>query len=133
MKYIASLFILLFLCLSLPRVLAQTPLFSKEPLPGNATREIHFPNLIPSFGTGNLAEDLFDFIVKLLADIGGLIAFGYILYGGYKYIMAGPNPAGAEEGKKMIVGAIVGLVIMALAYVLVLYVRNQLVNTVFKP
>lgn len=100
---------------------ADGGLFSRQ-----NTATIGFPNLISAFTSGDFLNDIFGFVVGLLATIGGVMAFIYILYGGVKFVTSGGNPAGAEEGKKMIIGAIIGIMIISLAYVVVLFVRSLL-------
>jgi hypothetical protein len=78
----------------------------------------------------DLLNSIFGILQTVLATIGGTLAFVYIFWGGYKYLLAGPNPESADEGKKMIAGAIVGLVIIALAYVLINYVREQVTTEI---
>lgn len=47
--------------------------------------------------------------------IGGTLAFGAIVYGGIKYTFAAGNPSGQSEGKEWIKSAILGLLLLALA------------------
>src|SRR5437016_229750 len=44
--------------------------------------------------------------------IGGLLAFGAIVYGGIKYVFAAGNPSGQSEGKEWIKNAIYGLLLL---------------------
>ncbi len=93
------------------------------------TSQIRFPNLITMFTGGDFAADAFRFVLDILTTIGGILAFAYLIYGGVKFITSGGNPATAEEGKKIIIGSIVGVLIIAVAYILVLYIRNLLLGT----
>lgn len=93
------------------------------------TTQIGFPNLITRFSGGDFAADAFGFILDILTTIGGIVAFAYLIYGGVKFITSGGNPASVEEGKKIIIGSVVGVLIIAVAYVLVVFVRNQLIGT----
>jgi hypothetical protein len=77
---------------------------------------------------GNLFVVAVNFILNLLSLIGGIAAFGYALYGGFLYITAGPNASQVQQGKGMIVGAIIGILIMSLAFVLVGYVIEQVTS-----
>lgn len=121
------------------RVLAQAPspssgspvpLFSTPADPNVSNTKptiIIVPNLIKSaqFSPDTLVTDIIRFVLDLLTTIASVIAFYYILFGGIKYLMAGPNPGPADEGRKMIVGAVAGLVIIALSYLLVQYVISE--------
>lgn len=104
---------------------------TKLPNPGgglftnpNPDTALKFPNLITSFTSGDFLNDAFRFVLDILTTFGGVIALGYIIYGGVKFITSAGDPARAEEGKKSIIGAIVGIVIVALAYIVTLYVRD---------
>ncbi len=83
---------------------------------------IGLPQLTNLF-SGDLVGGIFQFVVSLFALLAGLAAFGAVLYGAFRVITAGPNASQADEGKKIITGAVIGIVIMALAYLVVLYVK----------
>ena len=91
--------------------------------------KIDFPNLITRFTGPDVVGDAFSFVLDILTLFGGVIAFGYMVYGGVKFITSAGVPAQAEEGKKIVVGAVVGVVIIALAYVLTNYVRDLITGT----
>ena len=97
-----------------------------KPNSSSTNRVIHFPNLISSFTSGDFLQDIFRFVLDILATVSGLLAFGYFLYGAVKFVIAGGNPAPVEEGKKIMVGSIVGMLIISLAYVVTVYVRSLL-------
>jgi hypothetical protein len=60
--------------------------------------------------------------------IGGLLAFGAIVYGGIKYITAAGNPSSQSEGKEWIYSALLGLLLLAGAYLILNTVNPALVN-----
>jgi hypothetical protein len=95
---------------------AQTspqPLFTESP----NKPLIQLPNLI---GSGlDTPQKVFQFIIRTLALVGGIMAFLLILYGGYKYISSGGDPAAAEVGKKIIIGTVIGVLIIILSSVVV--------------
>lgn len=89
---------------------------------------IPLPNLSNLFPDPvSMPDAIFQLIVNILLLIGGIAAFFYIIYGGFQYVMAGSNAGQADQGKKNIISAIIGVVIMGLAYVLMIYVRNAIV------
>ncbi len=47
--------------------------------------------------------------------IGGVLAFGAIVYGGIRYTFAAGNPSGQSEGKEWVKSALLGLLLLALA------------------
>lgn len=60
--------------------------------------------------------------------IGGILAFGVIVYGGIKYMSSGGNPSAASEAKEWIEAALLGLLLLAGAYFILGVVNPQLLN-----
>jgi hypothetical protein len=60
--------------------------------------------------------------------IGGILAFGVIVFGGIKYMASAGNPSGQTEGKEWIWGALTGLLLLAGAYLVLHTINPQLVN-----
>lgn len=81
---------------------------------------------------GNVAEDgLQRFISILLLNIAdmllrciGLIATGFIIWGGFKYMLARANPNKIISAKKTIINSIIGLVIAMISMTIVSFVFN---------
>lgn len=100
------------------------PLF-KDVLPGVSEPKINLPRFSNLFGASDEPRDvlqkLLTNIVRWLGLIAGIVAFGVILWGGYRYITAGPNPAALQEFKDLLWGTFVGIMILALAYALIRY------------
>lgn len=68
-------------------------------------------------------------VTKVLGWIGaiaGLIVFVYLIMGGFTYMTAGGNAEQSKKGGAMIVNAIVGLIIVLLAFGLTKYLVNIL-------
>lgn len=72
----------------------------------------------------NFAERLFSFIVDLLQRLAGILAFGYFLYGAFRYMTAGGDPAKVTAARNIMIGSIIGIIIVALSFVLVAYLRE---------
>lgn len=51
-----------------------------------------------------------------IGGIGGVIVFFYLIYGGFMYMTAAGNPDSAKKGGQIIVNAVIGLIILVLAY-----------------
>lgn len=64
-------------------------------------------------------------IIKLLLTIGGAIAVLFVIIGGYWYITSAGNEEQAEKGKNTLVNAIIGVVLITLAYVIINVIVNQ--------
>lgn len=58
-------------------------------------------------------------IIKLLLYFAGIIAVVMIIIGGYQVMTAAGNAAQAANGKKTLINALIGLVIIILSYVIV--------------
>lgn len=57
-------------------------------------------------------------VLNVLADLFGAVGYlavGFLIYGGYMYVIARGDPGKVARGKKTIVSAIIGLVIAILA------------------
>lgn len=67
-------------------------------------------------------KDLFGLLVTIynfLLGMAGLVAFGFLVYGGVKMLLYSVNEENLAEGKKTVTEAIIGLAIVATAYLLV--------------
>ena len=67
----------------------------------------------------------FLYIVGLL----GLVAVILILYGGFTWMTAGGSEEKVEKAKKIVTAAVIGLVIVILAWAIVIFSLNVLQNT----
>ena len=76
--------------------------------------------LTPITGGGDAVttiNNLIDGAINVITGIAATIAVAYLVYGGFVYITGGAK--GAESAKTIIINAIIGLVIIALAYVII--------------
>lgn len=62
----------------------------------------------------------------VLATIAGITAVIIIIVGGFRYITSGGDSAKAASARNAIIGAVVGLVIIAAAETLVVFVVNRI-------
>jgi hypothetical protein len=67
-------------------------------------------------------------IINLLSIVVGVIAVIMIIVGGLRYITSGGSDTGITSAKNTILYAIIGLIIVALAQVMVRFVLRQLTN-----
>jgi cytochrome bd-type quinol oxidase subunit 2 len=75
----------------------------------------------------NPAIDTIHNAANLIAAIAGVIAVFTIIYSGLRYILSGNNPEGQKQAREILQNAIIGLIIIALAWVIVTAVTNVLV------
>jgi hypothetical protein len=64
-------------------------------------------------------------IVNIFSIIVGVVAVIMIIYGGFRYITSGGDSGSVGNAKNTLIYAIVGLIIVALAQLIVHFVLNQ--------
>ena len=64
-------------------------------------------------------------IVKIFSIVVGVVSVIMIIYGGFRYITSGGDSGSVGNAKNTLIYAIVGLVIVALAQLIVHFVLNQ--------
>lgn len=67
-------------------------------------------------------------IIQTLLAVAGAVAVVFLMIGGFLYVTAHGNEEATEKAKKTVTGAIIGIVIIVLAYAIVAIVNNLLVN-----
>lgn len=67
-------------------------------------------------------------VINILLAIAGLVAVIFLIIGGFRYITAGGNEETAESGKRTILNAIIGIVIIILSFVIVRVISNALIG-----
>jgi hypothetical protein len=85
------------------------------------------PSSDPSGVTTNTSEDLSTIVlqvVNIALGFAALFAIAAIIYGGFLYIFDGGNAKMSEKGKKVLINAAIGLVIIILSYTIVAVVSN---------
>jgi hypothetical protein len=78
---------------------------------------------VPIIERGDLLGILAN-ILNVVLLWGGIIAFFYAIYGGFLYMTSGGDPAGAEKGRKTIINAVIGIILIFLSYIIITYVIN---------
>lgn len=64
-------------------------------------------------------------IINIALLAGGIIAFLFVLFGGFLYLTAGGDAARAETGRKYITNAFIGIVIILLSFAVVRFVITR--------
>lgn len=65
-------------------------------------------------------------VISLLLFVAGALAVLFVIIGGYQYITAAGNEEASEKGKKTLTNAVIGVVVIIMAYVII----NVVVNTI---
>ena len=95
---------------------------------GNGLQNSGFQSI---FGTGGLnnsqsLSELILNVIRLLLFFAGAIAVVFVIIGGYQYLVSAGNEETAEKGKKTLINAIIGIIVVVLAYAII----NVIVNLV---
>jgi hypothetical protein len=64
-------------------------------------------------------------VIRMLLTIAGALAVLFIIIGGFQYITSAGNDEQAEKGKKTLINAVIGMVLIILSYVII----NVIVGT----
>ena len=80
-------------------------------------------------GTTKSVGDVITSAVNFLSIIVGIIGTIMVIVGGFKYITSGGNDKGVSSAKSTITYALIGLVVAALAQVLVHFVLYRVTTT----
>ena len=67
-------------------------------------------------------------VINIALAVAGLVAVLFLLIGGFRYITSAGNEETAEQAKKIITNAIIGIVVIILSFVIVRVISNALVS-----
>lgn len=79
--------------------------------------------------TGDISDNLGLLIGNIIYDLmmlAGLVALGYIIYGGYLMVLSGGDAGKYAQGKKTLTGAIIGLVICLCSLAIIAFLSDTL-------
>ncbi len=76
-------------------------------------------------GSGTSLSKVVRFVINLLSIIAGIAAVIMIIVGGLKYITSSGDPANINSAKNTLLYAIIGLVIVAMAQIIVKFVLKK--------
>lgn len=78
------------------------------------------PSITVSEGSTNKSLSTFaNSLISQILIVAGILAVIYLIYSGILYITAAGNPDQAKKGQQGVVNAIIGIIIIVLAYVIV--------------
>lgn len=99
------------------------PIFvpATDTAPAYCNLAFNFPGDLPKVGLA---------IVEILLRIGGLVAVGFVIYGGFNYITSQGEPDKTKSARQMIVNAIIGVAIATIATVAVAFVGREFTRTI---
>jgi hypothetical protein len=74
-------------------------------------------------GTGDITSVVAT-VIDYLIWIAGILAFFYLVYSGILYITAAGNPDQAKKGQQGLINAVIGIIVIVLAYVILHAIAN---------
>ncbi|MCL5795697.1 MAG: pilin [Patescibacteria group bacterium] len=78
-----------------------------------------------AFGSGNFSQN-FKNIYNWIVGLAGLIFVVMFLIGGIQYLTSAGNEEASTKAKKLLIDAVIGIVVVAIAYVAGSWVLTQL-------
>src|SRR5690606_23973729 len=75
--------------------------------------------IVTATGGEDSLIDLVRTIINYFLGFLGIITLALIIYGGFMYVTAGVNEAGADTGKKILTYAAIGIIVILLSFVIV--------------
>lgn len=93
-----------------------------------ANLDINNPDCVGGTDATTKINNLIKAIINLLSIVVGVVAVIMIIIGGLRYITSGGSDTGVTSAKNTILYAIIGLIIVALAQLLVRFVLRQVTS-----
>jgi TRAP-type C4-dicarboxylate transport system permease small subunit len=69
-------------------------------------------------------ENVFSRVISIVIGLAGLAFFIMLVLGGFKYMTAGGDPKAVESAKNTLTYAIAGLVLIALSYLILVFIEQ---------
>lgn len=88
--------------------------------------------MTPNTANNGLTVFVITIILNILGDLTlavGYLALGFIIYGGFLYVMAGGDPGKVAKGKKTLMAAVIGTAIAMLSSVILNLIVGALTGT----
>lgn len=79
-------------------------------------------------GSGQGVQNTIKDVINILSLVGGALAVIMIIVGGLRYVTSAGNQESTKAAKNTIIYAVVGLVIIAVAQIIVQFVLNKATN-----
>ena len=76
-------------------------------------------------GSGSTVNRIVAVVVNILSTLVGIVAVIMVILGGFKYVTSNGDTSNVQSAKNTILFAIVGLVVVALAQVIVRFVLSE--------
>ncbi len=73
-------------------------------------------------------NDIIITVLNIIIGVAFIIAVLFLVIGGFRYITSSGNEESAEAGRKTIINALIGIVVIILSFVIVRVVSNTISN-----
>ncbi|MBI4136429.1 hypothetical protein HY469_00040 [Candidatus Roizmanbacteria bacterium] len=87
--------------------------------PEGTPTQVEFPGPTQMQGRFSDIGDVITELIPITLSVAGLILFVMLIWGGYDFLFSGGDPGKIESGKTRIMHAIIGFIIVFVAYFLV--------------
>jgi hypothetical protein len=67
-------------------------------------------------------------VVEIILRVGALVAVGFVIYGGFQYMLSQGEPDRTKNARNTIINAVIGLVIAIFATIIVNFVGGRLTS-----
>lgn len=68
-------------------------------------------------------------VIDILMRVGGMVAFGFIVYSGFRFVMSAGNPDQEKAARETAINALIGMVITIFAIAIVTYIGKRLASS----
>lgn len=126
-KFVKNFPVILLIVLSVAPLLTSAQTFEPVDPGGKVKIPWLFPGASGPAGQGNFGN-LVSTILNIFLALVGSIAVIFLVVGAYRYITAYGNEEQAEGAKKMMTQAIVGLVIVILAFAIITVITRLVIQ-----
>jgi hypothetical protein len=65
-------------------------------------------------------------VIDILMRVGGIVAFGFIVYSGFKFTLSQGNPDQEKSARETAINAVIGMVITIFAIGIVTFIGNRI-------
>lgn len=98
----------------------------------NCLQDINVSNLNSAFtknGASNFVGTLVGLIIPIALGIGGMLTVVFIIISGIQFVTSGGDPKGAAAAKDRLVYAVIGFIILILAYAVLQIIDKLFLGT----
>jgi hypothetical protein len=95
-------------------------------LPQTTLARVNLPSAIQPLTGGEQLGTILERVINWVLTLAAALAVIYLIYGGIIYITAAGNEEKTKAGKNALIGAVIGLVIIFLSYLIIGWVGNIL-------